>query len=92
MNTFEDIVTVTKETNYFHPDMYRYNQGHGQFDIISDLKDELSEAGITVDYISKIGEDGKEYITHLSYTGLSDKVNEVVNQHEVIEAEIAEVA
>ena len=86
------MITIVKETNYFHPDMHLHTNGHGQDDIMNDFVAEMSENGVTVEAIRKIGADGKEYITHISYTGAAEKVNEAVIEQDIIEAENASVA
>lgn len=86
------MITVVKETNYYHPDMYRHTHGVTQDNIAKDFEDEMLTKGIIVKHIREIRADGKEYITHISYTGNADVVTEVCAEHDIIEAENAEVA
>lgn len=85
MNT----VTVVKETNYFHPDMHLHTQGYSQDDIMADFINEMKEIGVTAEAVKVLGSDGKEYITHISYTGPVDTVTKVCAEHDIIEAEAA---
>ncbi len=81
------MINVVKETKYFHPDMHLHTHGHSQDDIMKDFVAEMLEIGVIIEATRKIGDDGKEYITHISYTGPSDKVNKAVINHDIIEAE-----
>lgn len=85
MNT----VTVVKETNYFHPDMHLHTQGYSQDDIMADFITEMKQIGVIAEAIKVLGADGKEYITHISYTGPIDTVTNVCAEHDIIEAEAA---
>lgn len=86
------MITVVKETNYYHPDMHLHTQGMSQDDIAKDFEDEMFIKGVFVKYIREVRADGKEYITHISYTGNDDVVTEACIEHDIIEAENAEVA
>lgn len=88
MNT----VTVIKETNYFHPDMHLHTQGYDQDAIMTDFINELKEIGVVANAIKELCSDGKEYITHISYTGDIDTVTKVCAEHDIIELENAGVA
>lgn len=85
MNT----VTVVKETNFFHPDMHLHNQGYSQDEIMADFAEDMKEIGVVAEAVKVLGADGKEYITHISYTGDIDTVNKICVEHDIIETEAA---
>ena len=86
------MITVVKETNYYHPDMHLVSHGVTQDNIAKDFEDEMFTKGVIAKHIREVRADGKEYITHISYTGNVDVVTEVCAEHDIIEEENAEVA
>lgn len=81
------MITVVKETKYFHPDMHLHTQGMTQDDIMNEFAEEMITRGVVAKPIKIIESDGKEYITHIQYTGKSDIVKTVCEEHDVIELE-----
>lgn len=87
------MITIVKETNYYHPDMHLHTQGVSQDEIAEEFESRMNlEEGIIVNHIRETRADGKEYITHVSYTGPTDKVEKVAAEHDIIEAENSDMS